>query len=193
MSSFRWRSCCSLCRSACCARLSGRDAASVDRLVGCFPLCSRCVSVGGLRTANVFPVFALAVSMGRVVVFFMTASFPSDTALACPIAAVAANVHGNSLACSPGVRCDRFRSCDPSPFFMTASVHGGGCCPPLSACGIGGAAGEPGRSGSRMWGLFFVPHPPSVFSEMWLRCLLFWGSAASSFPPVVSWSGHSRG
>ena len=27
---------------------------SVDRLVSCLPLCGRCVSVGGFRTANVF-------------------------------------------------------------------------------------------------------------------------------------------
>ena len=54
---------------------------SVDRLVSYFPLCGRCVSVGSLRTANVFPVFALVVSVGRVAVF-LTASDPSDTALA---------------------------------------------------------------------------------------------------------------
>ena len=70
---------------------------SVDCLVGYFPLCSRCVSVGGLRTTNVFPVFALVVSVGPVVVF-MTASDPSDTALVCPIAAVAAIVHGNDFS-----------------------------------------------------------------------------------------------
>ena len=51
---------------------------SVDRLVSYFPLCGRCVSVSGLRTANVFPVFALVVS----VAVFLTASDPSDTALA---------------------------------------------------------------------------------------------------------------
>ena len=60
------------------ARLNGRDAVSVDRLVSCLPLCGRCVSVGGLRTANAFTVFAL---VGPVVVF-LTASDPSDTALA---------------------------------------------------------------------------------------------------------------
>ena len=54
---------------------------SVDRLISCFPMCGRCVSVGGLRTANVFPVFVLVVSVGLVAVF-MTASDPSDTALA---------------------------------------------------------------------------------------------------------------
>ena len=69
----------------------------VDHLVGYFPLCGRCVSVGGLRTANVFPVFALVVLV-EPVMFFMTASSPSDTALACPISAVAAIVHGNSFS-----------------------------------------------------------------------------------------------
>ena len=49
--------------------LSGRDALSVDRLVSCFPLCGRCAIVGGLRTANTFPAFALVVSVGPVAVF----------------------------------------------------------------------------------------------------------------------------
>ena len=72
---------CSLGRSAYRARLSGHDAVSVDRLVSCLPLCGRCVSVGSLRTASAFTVFALVVSVGPVVVF-LTASDPSDTALA---------------------------------------------------------------------------------------------------------------
>ena len=42
---------------------------SVDRLVSYFPLCGRCASVGGLWTANAFPVFALVVSVGPVAVF----------------------------------------------------------------------------------------------------------------------------
>ena len=42
---------------------------SVDRLVDCFPMCGRCVSVEGLRTAKVFPVFALVVSVGPVAFF----------------------------------------------------------------------------------------------------------------------------
>ena len=54
---------------------------SVDRLVSYLPLCGRCVSVGGLRTANTFTVFALVVSVEPVMVF-LTASDPSDTALA---------------------------------------------------------------------------------------------------------------
>ena len=62
-------SCCSLCRFACRSWLSGRDAVSVDRLVSCFPMCGRCVTVGSLRTANVFPVFALVVSVGLVAFF----------------------------------------------------------------------------------------------------------------------------
>ena len=80
-SGFRWRSFCSLGRSAYRARLSGRDAVSVDRLVSYLPLCGRCVKVGGLWTASAFTVFALVVSVGPVVVF-LTASDPSDTALA---------------------------------------------------------------------------------------------------------------
>ena len=76
-SGFRLRSCCSLCRSACRARLSSRDAVRVDRLVSYFPLCGRYVSVGGLRTANAFPVFALVVSVGPVVVFWPLATPPT--------------------------------------------------------------------------------------------------------------------
>ena len=53
----------------------------MDRLVSYLPLCGRCVSVGGLRTANAFPAFALVVSVGPVVVF-LTTSDASDTALA---------------------------------------------------------------------------------------------------------------
>ena len=34
-------------------------------------------------------------------------------------------------------------------------------------------------------GTVFLPHP-SVISEMWLQCLLSLGSAAASFPSVVS-------
>ena len=57
---------------------------------------------------------------------------------------------------------------------MTASGHGRGRCPPLSACGFGRVAGEPGVSGGVMRGRFFVPHP-SVISGMWLQCLLSLG------------------
>ena len=163
LSGFRWRSCCSLCRSACRARLRGRDAVSVDRLVGYFPLCCRCVSVGGLRAANVFPVFALVVSVGPVV-FFLTTSDPSDTALVCPIAAVATIVHGNSFSLlARGSPWPLSVARSLSPFFMTASVHGGGCCPPLSSCGVGWAAGEPGVSGGGCRDVFC---PPS-FRYLW--------------------------
>ena len=55
------------------------------------------MSVGGLRTANALPVFALAVSV-RPVVVFLTASGTSDTALVWPIATVAAIVHGSSFS-----------------------------------------------------------------------------------------------
>ena len=66
---FRLRSCCSRCRSACRARLSSRDAVSVDCLVSYFPLCGRCAIVGCLRTASAFPAFALVVLVGPVAVF----------------------------------------------------------------------------------------------------------------------------
>ena len=54
---------------------------SVDRLVSYLPVCGRCASVGSLRTANAFTVFALVVLVGPVVVF-LNASDPSDTDLA---------------------------------------------------------------------------------------------------------------
>ena len=76
-SGFHWRPFCSLCRSACRARLSGRDAVSVDRLVSDFPLCGRWAIVGGLRTANAFPAFALVVSVGPVAVFWPLAAPPT--------------------------------------------------------------------------------------------------------------------
>ena len=41
----------------------------VDRLGGYFPLCGRWAIVGGLQTADVFPAFALVVSVGPVAVF----------------------------------------------------------------------------------------------------------------------------
>ena len=41
----------------------------VDRLIGCFPLCGRCVIVGGLRTASGFTAFALVVLVWPVAVF----------------------------------------------------------------------------------------------------------------------------
>ena len=75
---------------------------------------------------------------------------------------------------------------------MTASGHGGGRCPPLSASGVGRAAGEPGMSCGRMWGRFLSPILP-----LSLKCgcsvSSLWRSAASSFPLVVNWSGHSLG
>ena len=56
-------------------------AVSGDRLVSYLPLCGRCGSAGGLRTASACTAFALVVSVGPVVVF-LTTSDPSDTALA---------------------------------------------------------------------------------------------------------------
>ena len=40
----------------------------------------------------------------------------------------------------------------PLAVFMTASGHGGGRCFPLSASGMGSAAGEPGVRCRRVWG-----------------------------------------
>ena len=65
----RVRSCCSRCRSACCARFGSRDAVSVDHLVGCFTLCGLGAIVGGLRTASGFTAFAVVVSVWPVAVF----------------------------------------------------------------------------------------------------------------------------
>ena len=71
----------------------------------------------------------------------------------------------------------------PLAIFMTASGRGRGRCPPLSACGIGRVAGEPGVSGGMMCERFLSPILP-----LSLRCgcsgSSLWGSAASSFPPV---------
>ena len=78
----------------------------VDHLVSYFPVCGRGASVGDLRTASAFTAFAPVVSAWPVAVF-RTTNDPSDATLACSIAAVAAIVHGSSLASSPGVRCDR--------------------------------------------------------------------------------------
>ena len=67
-----WLSCavgCSCCRSACRARLSGRDAVSGVRVICCFTLCGRGVIVGGLRTANGFTAFTLVVLVWPVAVF----------------------------------------------------------------------------------------------------------------------------
>ena len=101
-SGFRWRSCCSLCRSTCRARFSGRDALSVDPLSSYFSLCGRWAIVGGLRTANDFPAFALVDSVGPVAVFWPLAAPLTPLAWSIqPLSFMAA-----ALACSPGVRCD---------------------------------------------------------------------------------------
>ena len=68
---------CSLGRSAYRARLSDRDAVSVDRFVSYLPLFGRCGSVGSLQTANAFTGFALVVSVRPVVVFCPLATPPT--------------------------------------------------------------------------------------------------------------------
>ena len=80
----------------------------------------------------------------------------------------------------------------PLAVFVTASDHGGGRCSPLSASGMGYAAGEPGVRCGRVWGRLLSPSLP-----LSLKCgcsdSSLVGSAASSFPPVVPWSGHGVG
>ena len=48
----------------------------------------------------------------------------------------------------------------PLAVFMTASGHGGGRCSPLSASGMGSAAGEPGVRCGRVWGHLLSPSLP---------------------------------
>ena len=48
----------------------------------------------------------------------------------------------------------------PLVVFMTASSHGGGRCSPLSASGMGSAAGEPGVRCGRVWGRLLSPSLP---------------------------------
>ena len=61
----------------------------------------------------------------------------------------------------------------PLAVFVTANGHGGGRCSPLSASGMGCAAGEPGMRCGRVWGRLFSPSLP--LSEVWLQCLLSGG------------------
>ena len=80
----------------------------------------------------------------------------------------------------------------PLAVFVTASGHGGGRCSPLSASGMGCAAGEPGVRCGRVWGRLLSPSfPLSLKCDCSVSSLV--GSAASSFPPVVTWSGHGVG
>ena len=86
-------------------------------------------------------------------------------------------------ACSPVI---------PLAVFMTSSGNGGGRCSPLSASGMGSAAGESGVRCSRVWGRLLSPSLPlSLKCGCSVSSLL--GSAASSFLPVVTWSGRSVG
>ena len=78
----------------------------------------------------------------------------------------------------------------PLAVFVTASGHGSGRCSPLSASGMGSAAGEPDVKYGRVWGRLLSPSLPlSLLCGCSVSSLL--GSAASSFLPVVTWSGHS--
>ena len=80
----------------------------------------------------------------------------------------------------------------PRAVFVTASGHGGGRCSPLSASGMGCAAGKPGVRCGRAWGrLLFPSLPLSLKCGGSVSSLV--GSAASSFPPVATWSSHGVG
>ena len=77
----------------------------------------------------------------------------------------------------------------PLAVFMTASGHGGGHCSPLSASSLVSSAGEPGVRCGRVWGRLLSPSLPlSLKCGCSVSSLV--GSAASSFPPVVTRSGH---
>ena len=78
----------------------------------------------------------------------------------------------------------------PLAVFMTASGLGGGRCSPLSTSGMGSVAVEPGVRCGRVWERLLSPSLPlSLKCGCSVSSLV--GSAASSFPPVVAWSGHS--
>ena len=77
----------------------------------------------------------------------------------------------------------------PLAALVTSSGHGGGRYSPLSASGMGCAAGEPG---GRVWGRLLSPSLP-LFLKCGCSVSSLVGSAASSFPPVVPWSGHGVG
>ena len=80
----------------------------------------------------------------------------------------------------------------PLAVFVAASGHGGGRCSPLSASGMGSAAGEPGVRCGRVSGRWLSPSLPlSLKCGCSVSSLV--GSATSSFPPVVTWSVHSVG
>ena len=80
----------------------------------------------------------------------------------------------------------------PLAVFVTASDHGGGRCFPLSTGGMGSVAGEPGVRCERVWERLLSPSLPlSLKCGCSVSSLV--GSAASSFPLVVTWSGHSVG
>ena len=75
--------------------------------------------------------------------------------------------------------------------FVTASGHGSGRYSPLSAS-MGSVAGEPGVRCGRVWRRLLSP---SLLLSLKCDCSVSSpvGGAASSFLPVVNWSGHSIG
>ena len=80
----------------------------------------------------------------------------------------------------------------PLAVFVTASSHGGGRCSPLFTNGMGSAAGEPGVRCGKVWGRLLSPSLPLSLKCGYSFSSLV-GSAASSFVPVFTWSGHSVG
>ena len=80
----------------------------------------------------------------------------------------------------------------PLAVFRDRQRCGGGRCSPVSASGMGSAAGEPGVRCGRVWGRLLSPN-----LQLSLKCgcsvSSLVGSAASSFPSVVTWRGHSLG
>ena len=80
----------------------------------------------------------------------------------------------------------------PLSVFMTASGHGGCRCSPLSASGMGCAAGEPGVRCRRAWGCL-LSHCLLLSLKCGCSVSSLVGSATSSFPLVVPWRGHGLG
>ena len=74
--------------------------------MSCSPLFGRGAIVGGLWTASGFTLFRSS-GFGVAGGSFLTANGSSETALARPIAAVAAVVHGSSFSLLARGRCDR--------------------------------------------------------------------------------------
>ena len=75
---------------------------------------------------------------------------------------------------------------------MTTSSHATPLAVFVTASGMGCAAGEPGVRCRRVWG-HLLSHSLSMSLKCGCSVSSLVGSAASSFPPVVTWSGHGLG